>query len=415
MVLPMVDRTRSLVSFLLATFALGCLSACTEVHIDDYTHGCAFDSECALDEVCNAYGRCVALETGRVQAPAPEPSATSEPETQAQTPMPTPEPVVEPESASLEPDAGPTAECTDDATCGSGRICLDERCVVGCEGVPAAGSCTPFVLSYCANVGLPTEAVRTASLADPVCLGEILVDSCSAAGTPVVTDCTSLGGDCSLGACISIAEGQPCDDEVLRCGNDDTGRPMQCAGRDGSGLGVCERGCGDVTGQGECDGDTLRYCANEGTAGETIETFNCGQESLKCGEMRPDTFGCVGAVGLGATCWDAQQNNGEVSYCGGDDGTLACELDVYWGEGTCVRSNEICDAPVGAAPTCSGNRLMLFCSVAQQPVLLNCTDYGANCSDSANACVGVDRGEPCDANLRCATGMFCGPQGICDF
>lgn len=414
----------------IALLAPGCTNT---IDLDATGAGCQWDSECASGEFCNAYGECRSIDddskvaepenptaedptpegTPSVLSPGPESNEpdVSEPDAGVEPEETTPE-TSEPEEGTpetVEPEED-IPECVDDSGCSNGLTCIDNVCVVGCDGVPAAGTCTPFELSYCANPGTASATARTESLLDPVCFGDILVDSCSADGAPVGIDCVAAGGDCSQGACIAMPEGQLCDDENLLCGDDDTGQPLACANKGPDGVGVCERGCGDITFEGQCTGATMRFCADEGTPTERIETYSCFDGEV-CGEMRPGVDGCVGAQGQGDVCWNPQSGDTSVSFCGGNDGGLACELEIDDGIGRCVVNNDYCDVSA-TGPECSGNRLMLYC-YQSQPVILNCSDYGGQCSDNLGACTGVDRYQPCDETLRCAQGLQC-RQGWCD-
>lgn len=418
-------------SILVLSIAVFATVGCTNtIDLEANGAGCRWDSECASGEFCNAYGECRIIDDdSKIAEPAPTPEGTpsvlspgpeagepdvgepesEEPEVSPETTTPessTPE-SSEPETNEPEEDA---PECVDDSGCSNGLTCIDEVCVVGCDGVPAAGTCTPFELSYCAGPGTPSAAARTESILDPVCFGDILVDSCSADGEPLGINCVAAGGDCSQGACISMPEGQVCDDEELLCGDDDTGQPLACANKGADGIGVCERGCGDITFEGQCTGATMRFCADEGLATERIETYSCFDGEV-CGEMRPGVDGCVGAQGQGDVCWNPESGDNAVSFCGGNGGGLACELEIDDGIGRCVVNNDVCDVSA-TGPECSGNRLMLYC-YQSQPVILNCSDYGAQCHNSIGACTGVDRYQPCDETLRCAGGLQC-RQGWCD-
>ena len=428
------------------------------VNVNQSGTGCAFDSDCSEAEFCNAFGACRPLNAEPdVVTPLPDPTPENVPDagafdagrgaTDPSTPAPenNPEPSPAPFDAGSEPDvndagrplgtgsdagpdagtivdagttdagaadAGPQPECTNEQQCGNGRTCIDNACVVGCDGVPTAGTCNAFQLAYCANPGLPNEEVRTASLADPVCFGDVLIDSCGVNGEPQGVDCVALGGDCSLGACIALPEGARCDDDTLQCGTAETGEPMQCAQQNAQGVGVCETGCGDLDYFGECSAGVVRFCADEGLATERIESYACNAGEV-CGEMRPGIDGCVGAQGLGATCWNAPQGQTDVSFCGGNNGALACQIDIDTGLGQCIQNSATCD-PLGPRQ-CTGNRLMTFC-YQTQPVLIDCSDHGGTCSNSQGACVGIDRFEPCNNDdLICANGLRCYAPGYCDF
>lgn len=108
----------------------------------------------------------------------------------------------------------------------------------GCGNITTKGVCQGNTLKYCNNGQLVTMSCGT--------------DSCGLDG----------GGyyDCLVGG------GNSYDDPGY-----DSGDPY---GQGGSSAG----GCGAISGEGECNGKTLTFCADG-----QLETINCGAQGMKCG------------------------------------------------------------------------------------------------------------------------------------
>lgn len=442
---------------------VGLMSACPDGEQVNQT-GCSFDQDCAAGEICTSFGECRAdtsePDTPNPDSPTPAVDAGSEPETptpdtptpafdagsEPSTPTPdTPTPAVdagsepdtptpdtptpdaptpetdagsEPETdagapvdaGAAEEDAGPEPECESDGDCANGLTCIANECVVGCDGVPSSGTCTPTEFAYCANPGQANEEILTLSLAQPVCFNSLLIESCSADSLPEGTDCVAVGGACSQGACIALPEGAACNDDTLQCGNDAGGTPLLCADKNAQGVGTCQSGCGDIDGFGECTDGVVTFCADEGTATERLESYACFDFEV-CGTLRPGIEGCVAAQGEGGQCWSQGQNLG---FCGSSQGNLACEIDLDTGNGQCVANTATC-TPEEKQCT-AGNRLMASC-YQTQPLLIWCGDHGATCQNDVTvdgaACVNVQFGEVCNnIDLFCRNGLGCF-NGVC--
>ncbi len=430
-------------------------AACMDIiNGDPAAEGCTFDTDCAANEICTASGDCSAVgdepdgptpegptpEGPTPEGPTPEtaepqtPSPAAEPEEpEPQVPSPaaepgepepqTPEPSGEPADAGTVVDAGgedagrqdggaepdanpePEPECESDGDCANGLTCLDDTCVVGCDGVPTAGTCTPSEFAYCANPGQPTEEIRTLSLSEPVCFNDLLMQSCGPTGQPEGIDCVSVGGDCSQGACIALPEGAICNDETLVCGSDGTGAALVCAGKDAQGEGTCQSGCGDLDVFGECADGVVTFCADEGLSTERIESYNCFDYEV-CGTLRPGIDGCVVAQGQGGVCWNVGQNLGS---CGSPQGNLACQIDLDTGNGQCVVNAANCDP---AERRCTNNNLLMTSCYQNQPLLIWCGDHGGTCVDDVTpdgaACLNIQFQEVCNNDdLFCANGLQC--------
>lgn len=450
----------------LSPFSLLCvvafLSACPDGgQINQTGEGCSFDSDCAAGEICTSFGECrpdtsepdstapdtpspdtpspetptpgtPTPETPTPETPTPDVDAGGEPDTPTpdtptpdtptpDTPTPdTPTPDVdagsEPEGeadAGRDVDAGavdagspePEPECESDGDCANGLTCISETCVVGCDGVPAAGTCTPTEFAFCANPGQGNEEIRTLSLAQPVCFNELLIETCSATGNPEGIDCIGAGGDCSQGACIALPEGSPCNDDTLVCGNDADGTPLLCADKNAQGVGTCQSGCGDIDAFGECTDGVVTFCQDEGTATERLESYDCFAFET-CGTLRPGIEGCVAAQGLGDQCWNQGQNLGS---CGSSQGDLACQIDLDTGNGECVANTSTCTPE---EKRCTGGNLLMASCYQTQPLLIWCGDHGATCQNDVTpdgaACVNVQFGEVCNnIDLFCRNGLGC--------
>ncbi len=160
--------------------------------------------------------------------------------------------------------------------CDAGACGCDTPPPVDCEGLPPAGICTSdTVLTYCASFG------------------------------PATIDCADWNelcvcDDAGQCGCLMPGEGQPCGDVpvtgvcttatvVTACAEDGTTTMFDCAvngntcgcgddGVCGCGLGVPAEGCGDLTFEGVCDGDIVRWCD-----GGTAKSLDCAPSGLTCG------------------------------------------------------------------------------------------------------------------------------------
>lgn len=127
--------------------------------------------------------------------------------------------------------------------------------------------------------------------------------------TPVGCGDVSWEGECD-GDTVLWCE----DDEVqeLDCGSDG----QDCGWSDEGGFYDCldpGGGCGDVTAEGDCDGDTVQWCE-----GGAVQTLDCASDGQECGWI--DDLGfydCVEAGGGGGS--DVGGDGADAGGGGGED------------------------------------------------------------------------------------------------
>jgi hypothetical protein len=203
--------------------------------------------------------------------------------------------------------------CRDDGkSCGQNadgnNACLDTdgEPEVDCGAMPAAGTCQGSTLMFCTESGEP----RT--------------EDCMAKGEQCVTD--EAGARCApaAGTCGDIDYQGRCNGQVVEWCNEAGEREtydcalsgQACAFLDAEvGYGCQAAPCGEITYYGECDGDTLRYCADD----TTLIQIDCMAEyGVGCG-LEDDVIGynCGGGGG------ESSGGCGDVSYLGTCDGDVA--------------------------------------------------------------------------------------------
>lgn len=157
--------------------------------------------------------------------------------------------------------------------------------------------------------------------------------------------------------------------------------------------------CGTVTVQGECQGNTLRFC-NEQAAPPELVTLDCSTTvpQAMCQLVNSNWgYDCVAPTG-GACVYQNAMGGNSVVFCAGATG--GCVLGA--GPATCQTGVASCvDTDVN---TCVQNRLVLLCAGGQAAVL-DCAAFGGSCSGTQ--CIGATAGSPCGANIQCASGLTC--------
>jgi MYXO-CTERM domain-containing protein len=155
--------------------------------------------------------------------------------------------------------------------------------------------------------------------------------------------------------------------------------------------------CGQVTFLGECDGDTVRYCARD----NQLVEVDCADEfgsGATCGLADCTADGCLG--------YFCVARNGQAC-----DEILGCDVGAGQGcvDGTCAGSTA-CD-PDAFTPTCDGD-LLSYCAYTvgrndcsegdTQPYVCGNTSAGTP------GCLGT-AGGLCDPSngFECATGFDC--------
>jgi len=177
-------------------------------------------------------------------------------------------------------------------------------------------------------------------------------------------------------------------------------------------------GCGTVSEQGSCQGNTAVYCyendlddGGTGTVDLDCDTLVANDNDFTCGTVSPD-YGvdCMAASGTNCGFVD-QQGNPLFAFCQGAD--AGCQLGS--GGFTCATGLATCsNFPDGGVvpPTCVGPKLQVTCQV-NQPVNYDCSAFGGTCENVQ--CINLVAGAPCDLPdagvivFVCANGLHCDP------
>ena len=160
--------------------------------------------------------------------------------------------------------------------------------------------------------------------------------------------------------------------------------------------------CGDLTYQGECVGDTLRFC----NSGQIVE-LDCPvliDPLSTCAEVTPEYgFDCV--MPSGENCGFDTLGGLFVAFCDGTAPGCAQVSDGF----VCVEDVGPCAAEeIGR---CIGDFFVADC-VVNQPFVLHCSDHGGIC-EAEVGCVDIVEGGVCDGQLlQCADGLSC-TNGAC--
>ena len=164
--------------------------------------------------------------------------------------------------------------------------------------------------------------------------------------------------------------------------------------------------CGMVTPEGECDGNTVRYCDETATP-PALTTYSCTEDfdpAAICQTINPE-YGVDCAMPTGGECvfTDPDDNLVQV-FC---QGRGAGCVETSTGS-VCVTGTSTCT--VDDVGTCVGQRAVVDCAEGQG-WFLDCPSFGATCSNGG--CVGVPEGQACGDGLECAAGLTCSDMFEC--
>ena len=223
-------------------------------------------------------------------------------------------------------------------------------------------------------------------------------------------DNTCLGledGICDPQQGYYCASGLACIAGVCTAIREDAGPPEDAAYEDAGGEDHYFVGCGSLTYIGECDGDTVSYCAENG---QDVITIDCAAQfgsASTCGLLDcDDSSDCLGyycVAEIGESC--------EELWC--DVGASAGCLD-----GVCDTASDACD-PSTFTRTCT-NSVIEYCHPdAEMEWDFDCSMGGTepySCgtrSDGVLTCLG-QLGGLCDPaqGYECGAGLIC-IEGVC--
>jgi len=248
-----------------------------------------------------------------------------------------------------------------------------------CNGVPDEGVCDGETLRFCKN-GQPDEYDCAA--------GGM---SCKSDGSSAKCEASECGevtyeGECSgstLRFCLEDARliEVDCDSEYgLECGFENDSIGFVCKAPESGSA------CGDLTFEGTCEGDTVRWCEN----GEARE-LDCGSSTLTCGDydLEGQTIkACVddGTAGdCGSVTFEGECQGDTVVWC--DNGSLQTK--------DCASEDKACDLindSVGywcterEQTSCEGSCDQLYGSDGVCHCDASCAALGDCCDDYATVC-----------------------------
>ncbi len=294
-------------------------------------------------------------------------------------------------------------QCTQNAHCPPGNVCMGNACVRGCTDTqPCAtgetccgGGCVDTRTStmHCGTCGTTCNPAN----ATPVC----------AAGACVTTSCNAGFGDCDMNA----SNGCETDTRVLpaHCG----GCGMACAARAHTtvacAMGTCAYAC--EAGFGDCDGDASNGCETDTSA----STTHCGMCGNACSYANAMGVCVSGRCALGGC--ETGFSNCDMSDSNGCETNTNSSLTACGACGAaCAPANAsgACTLGVCSVASCNGGfadcDMMVAngCEVNTQTSATNCGRCGAACAlpnaapvCAAGACVTTS----CNAGFGDCDGM----------
>jgi hypothetical protein len=225
--------------------------------------------------------------------------------------------------------------------------------------------------------------------ADSDCRGDDICDGGECVECENDRDCDD-DEECDDGECENISEGEGEGE-----GGEGEGEAGEGEGEEGEGEGEGEgeEGCGDLTIQGECVGNTLRLCLTDGTVAE----FNCSDESATCELINPE-YGFDCALPAGASCL-ADDGQGGTFILSCDGSQPGCQLSD--GAAVCVSGAGTCG--VDDVETCDGDRFIIGCAALLEETQTNGQAAFFDCADLSASCF------PTDGCLVTTPGAACLP------
>lgn len=271
------------------------------------------------------------------------------------------------------------------------------------SGVTAAGFCTGTTAVWCDESAKQTVAWDCAT-EGLTCQTDTCRDGsfcCTADGGDPPNQ---GGGDGTTDECNGLDFNGTCDGEVAKWCENGQPQELDCGAIDGKRCesDTCATGafcCGDTSGgagnecdqlglEGECSGNTLRYCSLgtvvefECTGNNTCQKDACFSGAACCPPTELDE--CT-QLGFDGVC-----DNGTVRYCDGENiieydclANEACEVDTCFSGGAecCEQEVSECDQ-VGFAGVCDGDTLT-YCTNDEVKVE-DCSADGKTCCEGTS-------------------------------
>ena len=297
------------------------------------------------------------------------------------------------------------------------EICDDESigCQPGyeCVGVSADAFGTCVDVDLCATNNGGCGDPRFVECVDQVAAPPNCVDiaECQTnnggCGDPTFWRCTEQFGAAPL--CTDLNE---CQTNNGGCGDPNL---FTCTNREGAAP-LCRdiasgqtQICDGLTSKGQCDGDILGYCGNNGVSifiDCRSEYFPAEYTTGSCQIIDSDYgYDCV--LPAGEPCVFDTGLSEIPTYC--ESPNAGCVWDFANTEGfLCTETAPACTQPAAGetfTPQCSGDLLLLDCLPGDQPLAYDCGSLGGGCENGACR---SPQTELCDDELlRCAAGTRC--------
>jgi len=257
--------------------------------------------------------------------------------------------------SSCTPNCGGKA-CGDDGcggvcgVCGAGEQCdgagqCQAASPEACGAITVVGECNGDTLSWCDN-------------------GNLVVINCASNNAPCVFDDSNQYYDCGEaqssggGPCGAVTVEGQCDGQVLNyCDEEGVLQTYDCAGLNATCafddannyyncLGAGSGACNGITFQGECQDDTVLWCDND-----TLQSITCTDASKVCGWSETnDFYDCIDPSGLGTCVPACDGKTCGDDGCGGVCGTCA-DSQSCSASGQCLENL----VPIGDEALCSGS------------------------------------------------------------
>jgi hypothetical protein len=334
------------------------------------------------------------------------------------------------------------------ATCGTGLVCSNGQCAVGCGDAGTlcgVGTCANLNTDFdnCGSCGHVCSSGQTCSS------GKCNTGGCTAPNTACNGSCVNTNTDSqNCGGCgKACTQGQVCAQGqcAFSCGTlttctSDAGPFCTNTQTDNTNCGSCGKVCpaGQVCTSGNCvvtcqptqvncGGNCIDPTTNNQYCGATLE---CGQDggSGTPGQQCAQGQQCVngvctincppGQVACGSACIDPTTNN---QYCGATPG---CGVGDAGTAGLTCPLGTVCSSSSCASKCAQG---YVLCNVLGVPTCINPLTDPTFCGAQLD-CTGPNAGQICNAgdsgtNLVCAAGkcssncptgqIICGTPGVC--
>jgi Cys-rich repeat protein len=294
-------------------------------------------------------------------------------------------------------------ECASDSQCGTGRICQQNQCVLGCSAnAPncpnglvcnmAQGRCVTCVNStQCTNA--PTNICNPANQTCVECLGN---SDCKSPGQKICDTSRNVCVGCIVNA--QCAAGNVCKNSTCVAGCDAS---QPCPNGRSCNAGQCVQCTSDA----QCGAATPRCNTATNTC---VACMPGAQDNCPNAQYCRADFVCEQGCKSGANCPSGMCVNNSCTQCTADS---QCAAGSVCNSGTCVAACNGTSNKCGAGLTCCSSGRC----IAEQTDNNNCGACGNVCASGTTCCGGSCKsldtvnncgscGNSCAANSACCAG-----------